>query len=410
MKGEILKILFKSDLAFLTEEVALDLNQVQISDMPVKFQASAFWTIRVINYIENENRLFVEVLSYEIGETEFPDNQIELADILISVEKVTFKSIDTSALLRTLNGKEPVRISPPKQETVYRRETSIQPETRIVREPIKQTYSESFSVSIKNITFLSGKVVFEKKMEQFKRPIKFQISNASIIEEYDAIKNYFSNVLKTKKIHVVSTITTVDDVIDSINATSVEIEKIDSTFIEEVKFEIVKGARKKEPPEDKQLFTMDEYLETFVDENPKTPQLFKDEKDFFDTVLEKSRTKHYKHLRYLSSKHKHDLIKLRFVHKPFSFVFLLGGIDKFHIVWETLDTQEATYIWSVTNDIKNLRQVLIDADKTINLILRDGKNEFIGRNEKNFNRVFHDYTDLQNGFKNWKEAIEKVIL
>ncbi len=101
--------------------------------------------------------------------------------------------------------------------------------------------------------------------------------------------------------------------------------------------------------------------------------------------------------------------KLRIVHKPSSFVFLLSGIDNFHIVWETLDTQEATYIWTFTNDIKNLKQVLADIDKTINFIIRDGKNEYIGRNEKNFNRVFHDYIDLQNGFKNWKEEIEKVI-
>lgn len=126
-------------------------------------------------------------------------------------------------------------------------------------------------------------------------------------------------------------------------------------------------------------------------------------------MLEKSETKHYKHLRFLSSKHKCDLQKLRVVHKPFSFVFLLSSTNNFHIVWETLDTQEATYIWTYANDIKRLREVLTHTDKTINLILREKKNEYIGRNEENFKRVFHDYTDIQNGFKNWKEEIEKVI-
>ena len=95
------------------------------------------------------------------------------------------------------------------------------------------------------MTFLSGGVAFEKKIQQFKKIIKFQISNKNIIEEYDAIKNYFGNVLKTKKIQVVPAITTVDGEITSINATSGEIEKIDKTFIEEVKFEFVKACKKK---------------------------------------------------------------------------------------------------------------------------------------------------------------------
>src|SRR5689334_7086731 len=129
MKGQELKIIFRNNLAFLTEEVALDFNQVQISHSHVRFKAPAFWTVRVITYIENEHRLFVEVLSYQVGETQFPSSQIELADKLISIEKVSFKSIDTVGLLRTLNSKEPVKILPPKTETVYRRETFIQPQT-----------------------------------------------------------------------------------------------------------------------------------------------------------------------------------------------------------------------------------------------------------------------------------------
>ena len=160
MKGEELKILFKENMAFLTEEVALDFKQVEISDSPVNFKASAFWTIRVINYIKAEKKLFVEVLDYQVGETEFPYNQIRLADILIDIEKVVFKTIDTSGLLRTTNSTQPIKILQRKQEIVYRHETSIKPEMKFVREPIKQIYNEPFSIQIKNITFLSGGVSF----------------------------------------------------------------------------------------------------------------------------------------------------------------------------------------------------------------------------------------------------------
>lgn len=429
MRGQELKIVFKDDMAFLTEEVALDFKQVQISDEPFKFQAPAFWTIRVINYIESEKRLFVAVLSYHVGETKFPPNQIELADILMSVEKVTFKSIDTPGLLRTLHSKQPTTVLAPRPEIIYRRETQIQPETKIVskpiegayqkpfseppatiivRKPIEETYHESFSVPIKDVTFLAGGVAFEKRMQQLEKSVDFFIPNQNVIKEYDAIKNYFANVLKTKHIQVEATITTIDGVLTSRNATSKEIEKIDKTLIEEVKFEFVMAAKIKDSSGDKHLFTMDEYLKAYAGENLETQQLFKDDSEFFETLVEKTETKHYKHLRFLSSKHRHDIQKLRIVHKPFSFVFLLSGIDKFHIIWETLDTEEATYIWTVANDASDLEGAFTNTEKTIGLIVRDGRKKYLSQKEDTFNRVFHDYADLQNGFKIWKNEIENV--
>lgn len=410
MKGQVLKIVLKKDMAFLTHEVALDFKQINLPDPTVKFQASAFWTIRVINYIEKENRLFVEVLAYQVGETEFSNNQIELADTLITIEKVTFKSIDTTGLLRTLFGKESGKILPPKPETVYRQEAPIQMQSKIERQPIIEIYNEPFSIPIKDVMFHSVKVVFEKKLQQFKKVIEFEILNENILEEYDAIKNYFATIFKAKKIQVVPTIKRTDGIITSIEATSNEIEKVDKSFIEEIKFELIKVARRNESSVEKQLFTVEEYLETFVEEDFNAHQFFNDDNDFFDKLLEKSETKHYNQLRFLSSKHKADIQKLRFVHKPFSFVFLLKGIDKFHIVWETLDTEEATYIWTVdSNNLKDLNQVLIHTDKTINSIIKHGKSEYISRNEPNFDRVFHDYADLDKGFKKWKGEIERVL-
>ena len=42
-----------------------------------------------------------------------------------------------------------------------------------------------------------------------------------------------------------------------------------------------------------------------------------------DDLLEIHQTKHYKHLRYLSAIHASGIMKLRFVLKPFSFIFLI---------------------------------------------------------------------------------------
>lgn len=408
MNGVVLKILFKHDKAFLTKEVALDFNQVPIANYPVQFKYPAFWTIRVINFIESEKRLFVDILDYQVGETQFSYEQLQLADTLNEIEKVTFRDINTTGLLRTLNDRGPLRFIPPMPERVFRREQPINAES-IRREPVTEIYKEPFSVPIKDVKFIAGGVTFEKKIQKFRKSVKFEIKNDFIIEAHDAIKNYFAGVLKTKKIQVIPSITAVDGTITSIEAASEEISKLNKTLIEEVKFELVKGAGRKESVEEKNIFTMEEYLETFVGKELQPGQIFKDDKEFLETILEKSGTKHYNQLRFLSSKHQYDILKLRFVHKPFSFVFLLRGRDKFHIMWETLDTAEATYIWTVSNDVKLLKDVLKDTDKTIGEIVCDGKNRYRSRNEANFKRVFHDYKDLENGFKNWKDEIEKYL-
>lgn len=399
MKGEVLKIIFKDGMAFLTNEVALDFNQV---DVPVgsKFRTPAYWLVSVINYNMSEKRLFVEVLEYHVGVTEFSPRQVKLNNELMEVEKVGFRSIDTPAWLKTSNGTSQGRFLPAKPEKVYRSEP-------ILKVPVKRVYEDPFSIPIKDVTFLTGKVTFEKKVQPLGKMVKFEIANEDIIEQYDAIKNYFENVLKTKKILVAPVITTTDGEIDSVSATSEEINKITKAFIEEVKIEMLRVAGKKEVLGENQLFTIQEYLETFVDENPQ--QVFKDENDFIETLLKKPGTKHHPHLRWLSSKHRHDLEKLRLVHKPFSYVFLLDSINNFYIVWETLDTEEATFIWKFRKEAMLTEQILAETNKALNLIAKNGRNKYRALQENNFGRLVHDYQGPQGGFKSWKEKMEIII-
>lgn len=400
MKGSELKIIFKDDMAFLTHEVALDFEQVEVSDGIVKVKRPSFWKIRVINYIEREKKIFAEILDYCSGETEFSIKQFQLADILMRIEKVTFRSISTPGLYSTFD------ITFKKLDTVH---WQPQSSVKITREPTRKVYMEPFSIPIKDIKFISGAVSFEKKIQQFQRSVKFQIPNKHIIEAYDAVKNYFANVLGTKKILVNPVITTVDGVVDWVSAKSAEIEQIDNALIEEVKFELLSAARRKEVPDDKLLFTTQEYLETITDNKIRPQELFEDEESLLENLLERSGTRHYHHLRFLSSKHKSQLEKLRLIHRPFSFLFIIDGINNFHFIWETLDTEEATYIWRFNRNIITVKDALINIERTINGIVQSGKSEYISRHEENFCKVLHDYTDQQAGFKKWKTEIEKII-
>ena len=119
---------------------------------------------------------------------------------------------------------------------------------------------------------------------------------------------------------------------------------------------------------------------------------------------------HYRQLRYLAEKHESDILKLRFVLNPFSFVFLLSGNEQYHLVMETLDTREATYIWHIEKDRQELRNQLNAIDKQLNIIRNDGRQAFLESQPQNFNRILHDYSEEQKGFVLWKDLLQESLV
>jgi hypothetical protein len=160
---------------------------------------------------------------------------------------------------------------------------------------------------------------------------------------------------------------------------------------------------------EKSLFTMDEYFGAFTDGKLQSNTFYKDDKQFFEDLLTVSNSKHYRHLRFLSSRHLHQIMKLRFVHKPFSFIFLIQGDTNYHFVWETLDTKEATYVWHMNKDINVLKMNLKKIEDVINLFKVDGKTAYIGSTNDQFTRVYHDYADHVDGFVKWKGDLESLL-
>ena len=57
-----------------------------------------------------------------------------------------------------------------------------------------------------------------------------------------------------------------------------------------------------------------------------------------------------------------QIMKIRFVLNPFSFVFLLAGGQSYFVVLETLDTEEATYIWRTPKDKATLMEEVKQID------------------------------------------------
>lgn len=410
MTGQELKVLFKEDKAYLTADRPLSFKQLGLPEVAETFKLPAYWTIKVLKYIEEEKKIYCEVISYHVGVTEFGHYQKLIADKLNDIQIVTFRSIYTPGLLNTLNGNATSAIRPQKSTHLDRNYDRYQSE-HIVKIPLRQTIKSTFFVPLKRVSFKHGGVSFEKKFKELQKTLELAIINHDIREEFDAVKNYFANVLKTKKIEVTVTLGVTGKEAIPLEVKSPEIEKIDKQLIEDVKLDIVKSITKKTTDSEfeKSLFTMEEYFDTFTDEMVKSSTFYKNDKELFDDLLAIHNKKHYNNLGFLSSRHAHEIMKLRFVHKPISFVFLIQGARNYHIVWETLNTAEATYIWHVAKDISVLKMALRNIEAIINGFKATGKRDYISLTEDEFSRVYHDYTDINSGFVKWKDELESIL-
>jgi hypothetical protein len=102
-------------------------------------------------------------------------------------------------------------------------------------------------------------------------------------------------------------------------------------------------------------------------------------------------------------------MKIRFVLNPFSFVFLLSGEQSYFVVLETLDTEEATYIWHTPKNKASLIEEVKQIDDQLNIIREKGRQKFLENSPDNFTRIIHDYSDNKKGFIIWKSAIEELV-
>lgn len=413
MKGTELIINFVDDRAYLCDGAWLSFDQLGLPPVAKCFKSPAHWIVKVLNYRAAEKRLSASVVAYKFGNFDFQKHQTDLAETLQNIASVTFNNIDTEKMLATLRGQDRMIIN-----AEY-----IEPDIFIaLAEEASQTSIESanskvimldetFFVTINDLKFRFGGVAFDHHFKGYNKSIELTIINYELREEFDAVKNYFSNALKTKKIQVVAHVEIVNDAITGMRAQSKEIDSIDKKMIDSVRFEFVREATRKKlkADVDKTLFTMDEYFESLTDKRLQANAFYSNENELFEDLISITQTKHYKHLRFLSSQHTFHIMKLRFVLKPFSFLFLLEGERHYHIVWETIDTKEATYIWHIDKDLSILKMTLRKIEDIINVIKVQGKIAYLNANEDSFQRIRHDYSELIDGFIKWKGELENYL-
>ena len=265
------------------------------------------------------------------------------------------------------------------------------------------TIERKIKIPIEQLEFHYGSIVFKHSIPELKTEIEFEIENLEVRPEFEVLKPYFSKALKSKNVNISIYAEFENDKLISQLATSSDIEKINCEVIESVKFSFVTKNIIGRP------FLKNENLLDINQLQGENNNLYKSGEELLEDILKKENFKHHKQLRFLSQQHERSILKIRFIINPFSFVFLLAGKEQFHIVLETLDTEEATYMWHFPKEKQSLKIKLKEIDQQLNVIKNRGKQVFLETQPTNFSRILHDYSDNKKGFIIWKDLLQERL-
>jgi len=283
-----------------------------------------------------------------------------------------------------------------KQATLFDEPTEDKP----VSSDIK-TIEKTIKIQIEKLEFGYGVVSFNYLIGEMNTALEFEIENLEVRPEFDVLKPYFSKTLKSKNISVDIFAEFEYGKLVSQLANSLDIEKINQEVVESVKFQfITKNVLGKLATTKENLLTINEL---------ENQNLYIDGAILLEDILKTKNFKHSQNIRYLADKHQSNLMKIRFVLSPFSFVFLLSGEQQYHIVLETLDTEEATYLWHTDKSKHKLIDKVKEIDSQLNIIRNNGRQEFLETSPNNFSKIIHDYSDNKKGFIIWKDLLEERI-
>jgi superfamily II DNA or RNA helicase len=327
---------------------------------------------KLIQYIGRVQRSEVSPVIYD-----YRDHKISYLERLFQKRNLYYKKLNQSGL------------------------TSPMDESEIVSGQI----NEKIEVPIEQLEFRFGSIAFKHPIAKFNgKEVEFEIENLNVRPEFTVLKPYFIRFLKSTTALVNIQATFQHNRLVFKSASSNDLDKLNREVIESVKFrflnkDIIKGISIGE----------DNLLDAGQLQGGSEQLLYTNEDDLLDNILALKQYKHHRHLRYLSQKHERSILKLRFVLEPFSFVFLLSGNNQYHLVWETLDTEEATYIWHIEKSVYELERSIKKIDGLLGQIRTKGRQQYLETNPEQFSRIVHDYSEDSKGLIIWKDLLEEKL-
>ncbi|SHM70848.1 DEAD/DEAH box helicase [Chitinophaga sp. CF418] len=276
-------------------------------------------------------------------------------------------------------------------------------EVKPVTTPNTITIEKEVKIPIDALEFKYGAIGFSYIYKEPDEKLEFEIAHEDIRPEFDVLKPYFIKVLKSRNITASIFAELENGTLVSQSADSADIKKINKEIIEGVRFRFMtKVILNKSSSSERNVLD--------ITQLQAGQSLYESGEELIADILKNPQFKHQQQLRYLAEKHAGHILKIRFVLQPFSFVFLIEGEEMYHMILETLDTEEASYIWCFEKQRSLLPMYLKDLDKQLDIIRQQGRHAFITTAPENFSRIVHDYSNEQKGFITWKYMLEERLI
>jgi hypothetical protein len=264
------------------------------------------------------------------------------------------------------------------------------------------TIDKKVKLNIEKLDFRFGSVAFHYSEKRLQNELEFEIEHDYIRPEFNVLKSFFSKTLGSKTVEVNIFAEFQNNILVSQLATSTDLDRINREIIESVRFKFVEQTYFGNKFKGKVISDLEQPNQT-------SSSLYQSNEELLEDVLKNKSVKHFQQLSYLADNHSSSILKLRFVLNPFAFVFLLSGEEQYHIVLETLDTEEATYIWHVEKSLSSLKSKLKLIDEDLNTIKNKGRQVYLESQPENFSRIIHDYSDERKGFIQWRDTLEERL-
>lgn len=328
---------------------------------------------KLIQYIGRVQRSEIAPLIYD-----YRDYRIEYLDRLFLKRNTYYRNLD-------------------RQATLFDDAPKLTPNS-----PQNSSITTTIKIPIEQLDFRFGAIAFAHESSKLPRKLEFEIENDHIRPEFEVLKPYFSKIMGSKTVEVNISAEFENEILIAQLATSKDLDKVNQEILESVRFRYMENnfyGKKRNVENQSDLAQNKETINS----------LYGSEEELLEDILSDTTIKHYRQLRYLADNHLGSILKLRFALQPFSFVFLLEGNNQFHIVLETLDTEEATYIWHFDKNGSTLKYNLTAVDSALNIIKNKGRQIYLESQPINFSRIIHDYSDERKGFIHWRDNLMEKL-
>lgn len=428
---------------FFSPEESLPLDQTTLDPEKMRFRPGRefYWLTEIVSYNPSGAGLLLRVIDYVTDDiTGFQQQKVRHPIRFVSFESLDWMQLEPqlafyqyNQILNILEEAGTFQTEPdgkvrqqesegfPAVGSVSVHEAYVPGEENLFPATDTRIIDEIFKYPFTDAVFDTGCVRVVKTFPWYAEPVTITLENSSILPEFDLIKSFFHKVFDgRRKFTITASIELSGNAISRISAASPEIARIDETLIEGVKrAQVLQYIRKQPAVTDKSLFTADEFMSHYADDEEVGNALKQSEMDILLAAMGRQELRNRRQIEYLAGKLHSPEQKIRFTLKPnFGFVFFYEGETMNHFCWELLNSH-ATYLWSFGRAGETAAQQYRKVETIITSIRETGREQYKSSYHSlpsdpnmHFSIVTHRNANsgLIDGFPEWKHRLlERLV-